>query len=481
MPRVEKISPTPESLPIMRKTITETIEQEPAPPSPAKPEDKIPIEDFLSGVPRSEWLVNTAYYLYRLNESIAIAERFQGEHRGAFLRYLTADDFREFEEGNFWYGLQSWVKKKYGGSNYRIIINNTKDKCKTLYNKSWSIEGAPILDNREVWRNGAPSASGPAADQSQFTNQLLGFLKEQIEKQQNRDGSTTLETAMNTISQVQKNAMEIAKNQMPQPMSPADIMGMMMGIFKEMMTQNRPQASETDLLIKAIALLKDSGMIQPKQDAGGFAMIKEIVAGLKEMGIKVGGGGGAAAQDDWRLEVVKALPEIGRQVHGIVDRVVTARTMPIIAARAPAISAQSSLGIGPSAIIPRPMAATTTAPNPPVPGAQSGPAATMRSIEPEEAQAILWTWLRQRIVDWIQHDVDGGDAALAIQMNEPGLAAMIRQQTPEDLTKFLQADPIMCVIKDDPRLPGFVEAMLAFFKEDADETNEHDDTNVKVN
>lgn len=84
-------------------------------------------------------------------------------------------------------------------------------------------------------------------------------------------------------------------------------------------------------------------------------------------------------------------------------------------------------------------------------------------IDAETVDAVIQHTISTRLVDMLQHNEDGSVAAEAIDKMFPQTAAMMAFATVDMLKSKLAEDPICCVVKDDPRLPSFLDNFYAYF------------------
>ena len=99
------------------------------------------------------------------------------------------------------------------------------------------------------------------------------------------------------------------------------------------------------------------------------------------------------------------------------------------------------------------------APPPPPPAAPPSD----RIIDAETVDAVIQHTISTRLVDMLQHNVDGSVAAEAIDNMFPQTAAMMAFATVDMLKARLAEDPICSIVKDDVRLPAFLDNFYAYF------------------
>lgn len=473
-------------------TRTKTVSSEP--PAEGAKEKRPDISDWFAALTPDE-MQHCAFYLYRLNPDV------QTMDGGKNLCRLREGDFAEFEDQDFWRGLQEWTRRHFGGSRYRLVVNNTKIRS-TVYNKDFEIEGPAVLSGREGYKSGAVMPSGSSIDPS-MQALFSQIVKETIErlKANAMDPSQAVSQVMDVMKSVNAQTAEMLKAQIPQQKDPIQTLESMLALIDRMGPKNPPtptvdveaQLEKTLSLLDKFGILpRKEAAVAPEPAANPFELVKSTMESIQALGFVRQGAGGSPrpGPEGWVIPLVQAAPLILQHVERMVDKVAGAiASRPVGPAPQAASGRPANVAVinrrGPSgvattlgaaetrtAVSEQPRSTLVAAVHAPTPTAAAptaeapAPAAPAKQPSMED---LLNVWLRAKIVELFQLGVQGGDVANWLQISEPRLANFLGSLTVEDLQARIAADEILKNMLGHPRLPKFLEEFLDYFKPEAEE------------
>jgi hypothetical protein len=494
--------------PVTKQTVTTTTVGPPAPmfALPAQKPQKEHVNSWFSKLDPAYRLNHCAFYLYRLDPNITIVNPdLEGRANGSMLDRLEAEVIGQFTGDNFLADLQVWTKQKYGGGNFEIQINDKKQH-KMMYDIGFKIEGAPVLSSREAY------TAGPTGAQTGMDGGTIGMLIKYFdEKLQNikagtQDPGIASQQMANAIMQSNSEALKFALASQPKAATPEEQllhMGKMFEMFKNL--QPQPAAPAAPAKTMAENLQELSAMMDVMEKLRGKATPAEnpqtIAAAIAEGIAKAGIGRSKGADYAWLLELGKvAMPFLAPLGAALAEKIRQAPTPghPQAARRiasvpvnpqpaAPAGGAVPSGGAMPGGgaasgampgmahAVPVGGNGQPSTPAPAAPAAQ--PADAQRELTQEDVNLVAQHIISTRLVDMLLHDRTGEDAAASIQDMFPEAAIRMRFATVEILQSIVVNDPILSQVKDDPRLPAFLQSFYDFFHPNAEE----EETQAKVN
>jgi hypothetical protein len=503
MPRIvvapEKAAAAPTTQVVEEKKTTTTQipglpEEVLRPGVPGRRPTKPPINEWFASIPPDERANAYSYTLYRDDSRIIIVdENLDDRASGTMLYKLTPDDVRALPEGPFLQELGDWVKKKgFGGGEYHIMITLRKGS-KLQYNKGFKLAGVPIPSDREAWISGQqPGAAGTGGDVS-ILPMLMKLIDEKLEgiKEQRQDPGTALAEVTKAIMDANTTAYKWAIENAPKPIDPTkqlENMKLMLEIFKSMQPAPVAAAAAPDM---ATQLTQISTVIEavrkidtPKESAQSMKdmIVEGIKTALREGGFR---GGGNRAGTDWSGLLEKAIPFLGPLAVAVLSRlrVPAAAPQPQTLIQRSPIGSQyqpaqggagpmgpgMGVGVPPGAPVSRgwgqPMPPQPPQPPPVVPEPTQPAATPDQIVITEEVQsAVLWSQATRRIVDMLTHDKPGDEAAESLDNMFPDIAVHMVNMNEQSLMALVSSDAELAKIKDDPRLPKFIQDFLDYFK-----------------
>jgi hypothetical protein len=440
-------------------------------------------------------LNHCAFYLYRLDPNITVVNPdLEGRANGSMLDRLEPEAIGQFTGDNFLADLKVWIKQKYGGGNFEIQINDKKQH-KMMYDIGFKIEGAPLLSNREAY------TSGPTGAQTGMDSGTIGMLIKYFdEKLQNikagtQDPGIATQQMANAIMQSNSEALKFALASQPKAASQEEQlmhMGKMFEMFKNLQPQPAAPAAPPKTIMEQLAdfnamadtLDKLKGNRQPE----GPSIAAQIAEGLAKAGMT-----GRSKGTDYMPLLIKlgeaALPVLAPIGLALAEKIRSApipgqpsavrslggRSMFQPPATAPAGGAMPSGGAMPAGGAASGMASPGAAHGmpagnngqPAVPTAAPAPQAPPGQAAGEYTQLDLDAFtqytISTRLVDMLVHDRTGEDAAASIQDMFPEAAVRMRFATIGILQDIVAKDPILSQVKEDPRLPAFLQSFYEFF------------------
>ena len=511
MRRINKETPAPPETgaavpPVVRETHTTTTVR-PAEPAaaPEAQRTRRPKEDvnvWFSKMEREYRAKHVVYYLYRKESSIIVVEPLLdgGRARGSMLYKFKPEDIDKFPAVNFYEELQLWVKEEFGGGAYELQINDNKQGTKP-YCLTFSFEGKPKLSNREAYADGAPRDAGGAPDQWAVRT-LIEFIDKKLDSV--KGGQADPGAAFSQITQAVmdsnskalgfilanlpkadpmqqmeqlKMMLEISKSFQPAvaapvaaapPLTPVQQMREIMELEKLMRErQGEPGGITPATLTTAVAegfkqignvaSKKVSGWVEFGQALAPFApvlqpLVTEAVAffrarrqgqqpGAPQPGLRIVARGGPAGQQP-QAPAGAGGPAVAGSAGG-----------PIPGGQFAGGGQIPPAGVPPQAAVP------------PV----TGPAQPMApqngewNIPQQAVDDMTWQMALTRVVDMLEHNRSGEDAAAMLDDAFPEIAAQFEMMSLVDLQKMLDEDPILSRAKGHPKAFAFGKAFYDFF------------------
>ena len=482
------LSPPPPE-PMVKETVTRTTMLPAAPLAPAatiagKKPAKDSVDAWFAALEPEYRANHCSYYLYRLDPNIAIVNPdLDGRANGSMLDRLTAEVISRFSGESFLGELQVWTKQNYGGGNFEIKVNDTKQH-RLMYDLGFKVEGAPKLSSREAYTSGAPTPGQAGSEQSLLPTFMRVIDEKLSALSQNRpDPTVGMSQTLNVMMEGMSKAFQFALERQPKTPDGAqqlDQMRMMFEMVKTLFAEKQPgapQKSTVEQLKELREMLALAREMEGPKETGGLtlATFKDaLIEGLRSVR---GGGRGGSDMAGW-VEVAKALaPRLDPLIAMAVSRIGQrpqpgAPGAPAIRIQQPAIGPVAPVGRGAGGPPPPgagaiPPGYVQAQPQAPAPSPQPpAPSAEPRQIEitPEIQDAVLWNACAMQIVDALTHGVTGDDMAFAVDKIYPQYAIYMGMATAEQLMQKIATDPVLSAVKDDPRLPAFVESFLQYFK-----------------
>jgi hypothetical protein len=504
---------------VERTTVTETL-------TPATPPEKGPAvressdpEHYLEGLTRDQWCEGRAFYLLRVSDTLEVTEKRQGPYYGAFLARITNApiidpetqeshpevSFKDFKDDNFWFGLQEWTKRHYGGGTFAIKVNPTKLGGGTEFYKQFALPGLPIVSRRESLKPGAVAEA--AASESQ---RIMEYLKKRdleieklnVELAKAKEQAGNPQAVQKTIDMVTNTYESLMQRLAVKPSETDDLIKQALGqVLMKALNPATPALSSIDLARELAAQLAP---LVKRED--GDDITKRVEAArmmFTTLGIKVGGAviGGGGATVDWTQIITQALPQVGKLIDlgvaavrrrwfdkpNAADQAVAreAGAGPVLAGE-PAVAApvlnpdgtprrnpdgSIMMAIGgqtlPPTGVPQVAAAMPAFSNVPSNGHARGIATLTQDELKQLHDSFAWRDVCEEIIDWFRHNETGANVAyfLNIRPRWAQFVSMISNASRDEAIGFIKSDQYLRAIGDDPRLPAFIEDFLNAFKQ----------------
>ena len=467
----------------------------------APPRGKDDINDWFRKLSAAERANEYNYYLYRLDRNIVITnQEVDGREPRKYLAKLSAEVLARLSQGPFIDELVDYIKEEFGGGKYSLKVG-TKKTGTMLHNKLFEVDGEAKLTSREGF---SPAGMGAGAGMD-GTNigMLLRYIDEKISNA--RGGTQDPGQAMSQFAKVvmdsNNGAFQWVLQNMPKAPDPMTQLEQTKTIFELVKSLAPPPAAaaqpktvmeqlqEFALLQKTLNDMKGSSA--PPENQPSIA--SQVVEGLTKAGL------GRARGNDygWLVELGKAIaPALAPLAMAFAKKIETSQ---IAMPRRMGMSSPPSFTVpqpgapagGPPAgggAVPGGGAAGARMPGQahagpvPMPGQPQSSAAPPEPQQPqltEEQQYSMFvqTTISLRLVDMLTHDRTGEDAAASVNDMFPEAAINMRFATVDMLKNIVATDPILTQVKDDPRLPGFLQSFYDFFHQSEDEG---EDTSTKV-
>jgi hypothetical protein len=436
------------------------------------------------------------YYIYRVDPNIKVTRPIFDEegHHGSYTYRFKAEELAQLWMGSFVSEVQEYVKEHFGGGTFRLQINDAKvgNRGRAV---TFKIDGPPKLSERESYVNGCPSPAPLGSDQSQLLPYVMKLIDEKLSavSQNRQDPNVAIQEVTKALMEAHSGAYKWLMESMPKPEDATKQLEQMK-LFFELFKQMQPPASQAAALnpmetvrqtLELMKLLRETD--RPAGPDTAAAIREAVTAAVAGMAGKNRGG------TDWTalIEAAKAFGPVLQTALAPVGMALAERirSAPIPSAlpsapgagRAPVKMPTAAVGVraagGPVA------AGGNLQPVPPQPPAPAPPAASEPSgaVTDEVVSAVKWNVVATQLADMLTHDVPGNEAAAALERFFPEFAVRMRGVTPAMITMQIGQDPILSQVKDDPRLPGFLESFVEWLNPPADDDDEKPTNPAKLN
>lgn len=444
MPQIRKVDSQDNSATV--KTITRTVEQIAVPPPGPEPEAKQDIAEWWAGLQPGDWPLY-AFYLWRLDSNVEITDprvSNPGWRGGKYLHRFTVEDLREFEGQDFMGALSDWVKQRFGGSMYKLLVTQRKTST-AIHAKVFTVEGEARLSDRESYRPGMGLVGGD--QKTGVENIVLAFLKEQLEtaKAKALDPSAAVETAIGMMSKANDRALEMALKQVPPQSNPMDQLSAMIGAIEKMGLFKRENESEK-LLRELIAEMRGK-----EEKRSVWDEVRAAKEGMALLGV----GRGSAADAGW-VDVARILAP---SLEKIADKAFAAMS------RRPAPAAPPAHGTpnGPLMVLPPP---TVPVSQNPAPSAAQPPAPPAQENQEAFAREVVTNYIFGKIRERFDAGHEGDAVAEWLDQTERPLANQLGYLSAAQLVNLMNQNPLFAPVGAHPRMPQFVKDFLAYFSEE---------------
>ncbi|MGH9406784.1 MAG: hypothetical protein ACRD3D_13230 [Terriglobia bacterium] len=456
MPQVRKVNSqdTPQTV----KTITRTVEQV-VPSADAQETSQRPdIGEWWASLTPTE-RDGYAFYLWRLDPNVVVSDPRVSNpawRGGKYLVRLAAEDLKELEGQDFMAALNDWTKRKFGGSNYKLLVTNRKT-ARAEHAKVFAVEGDPVLSERESYRNGI---GGAAEGKSGVENIVIAFLKEQLEaaKAKALDPSAAVETAIGMMAKANDRALEIALKQVPPQASAVDQLAGMITAIEKMGLFRRENESEK-ILRELVAELRTK-----EEKRSIWDELKSAKEGLAVLGVGRHNGGGS----EWVTVVQTIAPTLEKIADRAINAMNARRLVPAMPSHAalPAAAVAPNSGAVPMTVLPPPSVPVHPAPAAAPPPA---PAASAPGPLPADQEAFARDVVSNYIFGKIRERFDAGHEGDAVAEwlddTERTLANQLGYLSAEQLKGLMRQHPIFSPVAEHPRMAQFITDFLAYFQE----------------
>lgn len=347
-----------------------------------------------------------------------------------------------------------WVKQKYGGGDFRAILQDERHRIVAAH--SFSIEGPPKLAAPEA-QTSAPAA---AAGMDSFQSSVLEIIREGQKEtrelvremmQRDRNPAPAASSEANPI--VLKGVVDMFTAMMPKQTDPLELL-------VKLQTLTKP-AEQMDVLT-LVGKLKEAGLIPAAPAAGGSGDLMGQLDSMLAVAEKLGARGG---KDPSIMSILaEKAPEIMNKVGDIVSgwsRIAEANKMAEQYKYASATAIARPTGaevVGTQPALPsdpRSVAMPTHVP----PGAtldvepiNAGTAAPGAAAPMDELDRM-----KARIVRAIATNATGADIVSFLSIFDEQLVDTFAGVNAEQLEAFFTADPIL---QGATKMPRFKECML---------------------
>jgi hypothetical protein len=464
-----------------------TVNPDPADqtPKPAEPRKEKPsLWEFIASIPTDEWR-EYCVYIYRERPKVSMMGQ------GGYLTILT----QPFSPED--------IKRLYGGGGFKAMILKSN---KMAGGGTWEfdIEGSPIYDltRERPGVNGSPapvqtSANGDSAVLQQFANTLI----EELRRSRNGDAANpAADAALEMVTKASERAMDIVVKQTPQAAGPDAMIATFTKLME--MTQRRGGGLEEALQQAIVKKILEP----PAAPLSPLEQMKPLIELFKELrgGEGLSLGAAAVGKADWKSilaekaldnlpELIKTLQEIFNSRVKEADalrlreeaRARTAETVrsmqrpgaPPVPAIPPAAAAPpSSQGTpGTAAVPPEPGNWRGGLDVVPLEGTSPAPAPEASAFPPEASNeaAVIDRFLKARVVQLIQQNVDVAMLVDFIDGANPAIGAMLTKASESQIREFLAGDPILSEALKVPRFDHYLRDLVTYLHE---EIAEEEDT-----
>jgi len=470
MPRAATVAPA------APQKVNVSVDMPPSQPGePIEKEEKSPMWfwDMLQQIPREQWGNVYSVMAWREEPKVPGVPGAKG-----FL-------FEAFEPITL-----SYFKERYGGGKFKAVLQkNSKFQTTHIFD----VEGQPKYDlSREAPHPHAAAANGDA--NSGLLKDFVGVLRDELarSRESNSAPNPATDEAISLLSKASEKAMDIVANRANAgaPSSSTAQLSELVTIVKGLLP-TQPAQSDGGLMALLAPVIPEllKKLMTPADPLAELAKLKSVMELLD--GIR--GGGGESKAKDWRgllaEGVVQKAPEILKEVREIVQE--NRETAHERRAAAEAIREVEQLRRGQPAA---PGAPTAAAPSPVLTGADKtvmpqGPLRTVpldrtprqQPITPEvmpsaaappaapgmaanESDAVA-NFMMRRIVEMVNDERDAEDVVDFIEEVDPSMNDLLAQFSPEMVTTFLAARPIIGEATQHPKWNSFLVQAQRYIKE----------------
>ena len=379
----------------------------------------------------------------------------------------------------------SWVKERYGGGKFRcILLKDSRFQTTHIFD----IEGAPKYDlSRENPYGVAGHAGNNGNGDKELLQQFVGVLRDELQRAREANSAPPgTDRVVELLTTASEKAMEIVTKQAPGHVDSTQQLANLVNIVKGMM----PQPQENGLLTTMLKPLVEKMLtpVDPMAQVTMFLTIFEKLDALR------GGGDSGGKPKDWRAMLAEGLvqkgPELLKEVRETLqvnaetarERHATAQTFERVEQlRRTSPTNVPANGTAPAAAAPNPaQPSAMPAPGPlrtvPInhgtePQAAPAPSATAAAAAPaapgmssSESDAVA-NFMKRRIVEMVEEGRDPEDVVDFIEDVDASTNNLLAQYSPEVVTTFLEADPILARATKHPHWLEFLTAAQAYIKE----------------
>jgi hypothetical protein len=488
-------------LPVVQETVTTktTTQTAPLPFSPPARAEDAPKEDvnkWFQKLDPDYRVSHVSYYLYREDPNIQVIQPvLEGRAQGSFLYKFTPALIQKFAEGVFTEELQSWTKEEFGGGTFHCKINDTKIKS-MMYVVRFKNEGPARLSARESYAGGsAPGGQAGVGDQN-TVRMLIEFIDKKLDSVNTgrQDPGAALSQVASVIMESNNRAFQWVLENRAKEANPADQLNMMKSMFemfKTLQPQAPPPAAPAPTIIEQIQTLTaimDAAekMRAQRNPENQHSLATQIAEAIAKAGIARAKGTDFSWITEGLRALAPALDPIGMALAekikaaggppGAPAPALTIHGRPVTAA--PQVNRATSGPVGQASGPGMPPGVPGMGPaGPPAlasPANPQAPAAGPQVITQEMVDAVHWDTAKKRLVSMLQNGDTGDVAAASINNIFPKVAGHLSMATPEILMGMIGNDEILREVKDDPRLPAFLQSFCEWFKggEEEDEGDE---------
>lgn len=396
------------------------------------------------------------------------------------------------------------IQERYGGGKYRLNL------CK---NGRWEtshdldIEGAPKYDLSRENPKAAANGNGNGNSDSKLLDMLqkqFDRMDDRISQMQTQSQTPGQDRTIDMMAEGAKTAMQIVKDQLPQPKAASSEIRELVAALKDMGIIGGASTQQKTIVEQIMELLQTPvigpallDLFKPKNPLDDFAKLK----GLKDL-LDGFGGGGTGGKDDWKTALVdRGIPAVQELVGAMADQrktavdlarenarraeaqARTAQTVADLNARPPVVPAAPQA----PAAQPGAVSASQPAPGAPlnafrvVPMDGTSPAAMPANSAPAAAAPApantsiiadsdeYLKGVKLRFVDMLaagedmEFIVDFLDAAV------PRFVKQIQTYPADQITAFFAGDPILARVVAQPEWPAWLAAAKAYLNEEEPE------------
>jgi hypothetical protein len=429
-----------------------------------------------------------SFSLYRDDPHIIIVEEnLDDRASGKMLDKFTDDQIRNWPDGPFLQELSQWTKERYGGGRYHIMVAMRKGST-LMYNTGFDIEGDPILSTREQYRDGGMPMPGARGEAATFLPLIMKVIDEKLSAVTagKQDGASALSDVMKAGMEANSRAFQWAMERTPRGAdeeTQLKTFQTIFGIAKEMLDKKEaaPAADPFEQVTKVVTLMKNLRELDPPPPPAPPAPTAIVPAegpAMKDM-IREAVAAAVSRKNgtDWGGVVMQVVmsPAGGSILTGLGNLAVAGAQWLRARATAPAPVAANQpaeVTVGRNGRVrgqvqpaqqPVPQVRRRDAAEPVQP-AEPSPA-QQQEVTEEMATSVISEYAIQRFLQLFEQDYPGNVAGDVLAMAFPALAVKMRFMTVDMAKIFIASNETLKKIKDDPRLPKFLEELMQYFKE----------------